>query len=144
MADIDVLVPRERMKFKFKDRSYEVGEMSFDQVVRIQRFLIDHAVSKRKDSKDEVILSESNRDDFIFIFGNIKPEKRAGLIGIFIDEKDTDFVRKEVLKHGNDCMDIIEEICNNNDFGKILVSFPRATRKAQEQVIREPEPPRQA
>ena len=121
MSNTEHIVP-ETVKFQVKEKIYEIGKLSYTQITLLSRFFVKVARMPKVDAPKE----NSNLADMLSLRESLDDDMNAELLGIYLKEKDNEFIKKEILADGILCAEIMTTVCEANDFGKMFGNFLRA------------------
>ena len=114
MGDAEILVPEKEL-VKVGDRTYQIGELSIAQIIKLGRF-VAKTILTSQDKLNELAKhsekSESNLDDALKILELIDEDKISELFSIILIEDDIEFLSENLTP--TNVTEIAAIICEKN------------------------------
>lgn len=129
-TEIELLTGKKK-SIKINGRVFKIGKFSLNQTLRfidvIMQFCIGGATKFQKLKID----GKSNFADALAIMSLLPEEQAAELIAVFLNTADIKFC---ISISAEDISEIVLEICEQNDIGKIVKNFSRAFEIVKNQI----------
>ena len=106
-----------------KDRKYKVGKLSIRQILRLTKFIAIFVNSLNAETKKQLKEGKSEVSDLLLFFEHLDETQLSKVIGIFINEDDTEFIKQNIDENvidTNFLLDIARIVCEKTDIKGLL------------------------
>jgi hypothetical protein len=132
MANIETILEPSK-EIKIADKILKIKKLSLKQLLLLTKWFADISQSVKVNA-DTFKGSKNNADDLIKILEIVNEEKVINLFSLLSNEQDGEFIKNKILDDGAVALEVINAICEMNDFGRIFGNFQKAVELITKQV----------
>ncbi|HAB53335.1 MAG TPA: hypothetical protein DCE80_14385 [Ignavibacteriales bacterium] len=109
---------------EIKGKKYLIGKITSIQVIKLARYIVKFTSKINKEKEKLLKEGNSNIEDVLTFFDFLNEDEIAGVLGILLNETDTEFLKNIPIET---LTEIIAVICEQTDIKKILGNVQRIT-----------------